>query len=90
MTVALLSGINCHRYGPLTNELHNWLRMGRIEYPKTLSNEYDLAIDWKVDTGSVAVPLNYGVDFVTDDRGKYGDVHDTDGSVIITRSWSPV
>ena len=42
MSVAFLLGLNCHRYGPLMNELHNEFRMGRYKYSKTLTNAYDL------------------------------------------------
>ena len=47
------------------NELHNAFRMGWVKYPKTLTSAYYLATNWKGDTGSIGVPPNDGVEFVT-------------------------
>ena len=38
MATEFLSGINNAIYGVLLNELHNAFRMGRNEYPKTLTS----------------------------------------------------
>ena len=45
MPFAFLSGTNIHRYGMLMNELHNTFSMGWDEYPNTLTDAYDLAIN---------------------------------------------
>ena len=76
--------------GQTDNEIHNAFRMGQDDYSKTLTSAYDLAINWKGDTGSVAITPNYGVAFINDDRGKYSNVHTTDGSVILTMFGDPV
>ena len=44
-----------------------------------------MVINWKGDTGPVTPPPYDGVAFITDDRGQDGNVHATDGSVILTR-----
>ena len=75
MVVTFLSVLNRHRYGLLMNEIHNEFRMGWDEYPKTLKNTYDLAINFKGDTGSVSAPQNGGVEIVTE--GQDGNLHTT-------------
>ena len=45
MATALLSGLNSARYGVLLDDLHIAFRMGRNEYPKTLTYSYDLEIN---------------------------------------------
>ena len=72
------------------NDLHNEFRMGYNEYPKIITSAYDLTINCKVNTGSVAVPTNYGVSLVTYNRGKDRNVHVTDVSVILTRAGNTV
>ena len=57
------------------NEIHNEFRMGWDEYPKTLKNTYNLAINFKGDTGSVSAPQNGGVEIVTE--GQDGNLHTT-------------
>ena len=73
MTIALLSVLNCHMYGPLMNELHNAFGMGRLKYPNTTTSAYNLAIKWKSYTCLVAVPKNDVV--VVVDEVQYGDIH---------------
>ena len=90
MEVSFHSGLNHNRYCKLMNDLHNTFRMGRYDYPKTLTNVYDLAIKWKGDTVSVAIPPNYGMAFVSDNRRQSNDVHAVDGSLALTRSEKPV
>ena len=90
MKAAFLSDLNHNRYGHLMNDMHNAFKMGRDEYPKTLTSVYDFAINWKGNTGSVTVPSNDVVAFVTDYIGQDGDVQATDGSVILTRGGKTV
>ena len=59
MATAFLSGLNRARYGVLLNELHNAFRMGRDEYPKTLTAVYDLAINWEGDTPPIRKNRTY-------------------------------
>ena len=49
-----------------------------------------MKITWEGDIVSIAIPPDGLVAFVTDHRCKDGDVHSTDGSVILTRSGRPV
>ena len=77
MVAAFLSGLNCHIYELLMNKLHNAFRMGRGKHPKTCTNAYDLSINWKGDTGSVTIPPNDGVEFVTE--GQDSNVKTIDG-----------
>ena len=74
MATAFLSGLNRARYGVLLNELHNAFRMGRDEYPKTLTAVYDLAINWEGDTKGTGVTPNDGVAFTTE-SGRGGRTH---------------
>ena len=90
MSISFMSDINHNRYGQLRNKLHNAFRMVWYAYPKDLVNTYDLAISWKGKTEYMAKPTNDGVDFLTDDRLKDGDVHVIYGLVILTRSGKPV
>ena len=64
--------------------------MGCYDYPKDLTSAYDLDINWKGNTAYVAVPPNYWVAFLTDDRVQDGNVHATYLSVILTRARKPV
>ena len=66
MTKTFLSVLNSARYWVPLNELHNTFRMGRNEYPKTLTSAYDLEMNWKGDTKGVGVTPNYGVAFTTE------------------------
>ena len=86
MAVSFLSGLNRHKYGPLMNELHNAFSMVWDKYPKTLTNDYDLEINWKGDTGSATIPPNDGVEFLIEDIGQDRNVYAIDGSVVITRA----
>ena len=90
MAVSFLSGLNRHIYGPFIIDIHNLFMIGWNRYPKTLTNAYDLAINWKGDTGSVTNAPIDGMEFVNDNIGKGGNVHATDISVKLTRSRGPV
>ena len=63
MTKSFLSGLNQVRYSESLNDLHNTFRIGRDEYPKTLTAPYDLAIKWKGDVKGPRMTPNYGLDF---------------------------
>ena len=90
MEVFFPSGLNHNRYVQFMNELHNAFRIGQDYYPKMIISVYGLVINWKGNTGSVAVHQDDGVVIVTDDRGKDGYMHATDRSVILTRYVNPV
>ena len=77
MATALLSGLNSARYGVLLDDLHIAFRMGRNEYPKTLTYSYDLEINWKGYTKGIGVTPNDDVAFTTE--SEVADVHATDG-----------
>ena len=76
MATTFLSGLNRDRYGVLINELQNAFRMGRGEYPKTLTSAYDLEINWKGDTKGASVTPNNVVAFTA--KSEESDVHVTD------------
>ena len=77
MATAFLSGLNRARYGVLLNELYNDFRMGRDEYPNTLTSAYNLDINCKGDTNGVSVMPNNGVAFTTE--SEEADIHATNG-----------
>ena len=87
MATAFLSGLNNARYGALLNELYNDFRMGRDEYPKTLTSAYNLTINWKGDSKGIGVTPNDGVAFNT--KADEVDVHVTNG-VKMSRTSKPV
>ena len=64
------------------NEIHNAFIIGRDGYTKDLTSAYDLDINCKGETESMAIPPNDGVSLLTDDRGKARDAHTNYGSVI--------
>ena len=67
--------MNNARYGALLNDLHNTFRMGRNDYPKTLTSAYNLSINWKGDTKGVGVTPNDGVAFTTE--SEEAEIHAT-------------
>ena len=75
MATEFQSGLDRYRYGVLINEFHNASRMGRTEYPKTLTAAYDLEINWKEDTKGSSVTPNEGMTFTT--KSEEADVHAT-------------
>ena len=87
MATAFLSGLNNTRYGALLNDLNIDFRMGRDEYPKTLTSAYDLEINWKGDTKGVGVTPNDSVAFTT--KADKEDIHATNG-VNMKRTGKPV
>ena len=72
------------------NNIHNAFRMLQYEYPKDLTSSYDLSIHCKSEMEYVVVPPNDWVDFLSDNRWQDGNVHATDGFVVLTRTGKPV
>ena len=87
MATTYLSGLKSARYGVLLNELHNAFRMGGNKYPKTLTDSYDLEINWRGGTKGTRVTPNGGVAFTT--KSKEADLHATDVTYI-TQTGKPV
>ena len=87
MDTAFLSGLNRARYGVLINNMHNNFCMGCDKYPKTLTDAYDLIINWKGDTKGIGMTPDDGVAFTTE--SEEADVHATD-RVKIAQTGKPV
>ena len=71
----------------LLNDIHNAFRMGRNNYPKTLTVPYDLAVNWEGYTKGSSVSPNDGLVFTTESEEV--EVHATNG-INITQSGKPV
>ena len=61
--------------------------MGHDEYPKTLTDAYELEINWKGDTKGARVTPNDGVALIT--KPEEADVHAT-GVMKLERTGKPV
>ena len=70
MEILFMSGLNHSMIGQLINDLHNSFRMGRNKYPKDITADYYLEINWKGGSTYISVPPNNGVAFLNFYRGQ--------------------
>ena len=90
MATEYVAGLNQHRFGQMLDNLHNDFRIGRDEYPKDLTSEYDLVINQKGDKRPNHITPNYGMAFIQQVEEE-GDVHaNSDQKVQMIRASKPV